>query len=765
MHRQRIECCARASLVVCLLAAGVASAVPLVDPGGDSPVVDRTLTCIENATTSLTAEPASVELYATKPVHLAWSIRMPAGCTSINRFTLAGQAVGLTGSLDVQPPLTTGTYRLTASVPTGTATLATVTVAVSIPDNLSVISINGSTAAWRALLIQALGRKNTTVNLAANVDMDMSNLSDIQIAEGVTLTSESSPPDALSSARVVAASSAGGTLSSPPIPNRDARQLGPRLYTRTNLGRGNLFTIAGPNVRLRNFRLEGPQYDIAEGDNQFERGVYVVYKAGIEISNMEFSGWGGTGIYVMKQENVIDHTTRPFENVWIHDNFFHHNQHIGGDGYGIEVKHNAHALIERNVFDFNRHAISAGGEYGTGYIARRNLVLKGGGVQGYGFHTQQFDVHGTETCAGVDQGCGQAGEYFEMTDNAFQYTNGYAVKVRGNPTVGAVVSRNVFAHGSQSDAIAQTGASTGVISGDDITNPIQALGNTFGQDGYGKYGVCDFDGDGKDDLFLATGASWWYLSGGSMQWVFLNASTERLDQLGLGDFDGDGRCDVFSINASDFGIYKSGTGAWQSLGTYPGVRMSELRFADFNGDGITDVFRRAPDGQWWIVSPGHYPWTAIQSSALPLAQLRFGDFNGDRVTDVVALVNGHWSVSWGGREAWLPLNPLESSSLANVLIADLDGNGVADIVRFSRTGPVDGRWEVSWDGRTGWQSLGALDWPAALQTAAPSSSIRGYVGRFTGATHADLLSVDFTRFSKILDRAGSRLVDYGRYAY
>jgi hypothetical protein len=35
-------------------------------------------------------------------------------------------------------------------------------------------------------------------------------------------------------------------------------------------------------------------------------------------------------------------------------------------------------LIERNVFDFNRHAIAAGSEPGTGYTAQHNLVLKGG---------------------------------------------------------------------------------------------------------------------------------------------------------------------------------------------------------------------------------------------------------------------------------------------------------------------------------------------------------------------------------------------------
>ena len=49
------------------------------------------------------------------------------------------------------------------------------------------------------------------------------------------------------------------------------------------------------------------------------------------------------------------------------------------DGYGVSVTHGAYALIERNVFDYNRHAIIGGGETGTGYLAYRNLVLEHGG--------------------------------------------------------------------------------------------------------------------------------------------------------------------------------------------------------------------------------------------------------------------------------------------------------------------------------------------------------------------------------------------------
>jgi hypothetical protein len=58
--------------------------------------------------------------------------------------------------------------------------------------------------------------------------------------------------------------------------------------------------------------------------------------------------------------------------VLIHDNYIHHNQHStqnhGAAGYGMIMHSGGFAAIYQNVFDFNRHAITAGGNAG-GYHA------------------------------------------------------------------------------------------------------------------------------------------------------------------------------------------------------------------------------------------------------------------------------------------------------------------------------------------------------------------------------------------------------------
>ena len=139
--------------------------------------------------------------------------------------------------------------------------------------------------------------------------------------------------------------------------------------------------------------------------------------------------------------------------------------------------------------------------------------------------------------------------------------------------------------------------------------------NTVGVDTFGRYGVCDFDGDGRDDLFLPTGASWWYSSGGRMHWTFLATRTERLHQVGLGDFTGDGRCDVFAVRYQQWTISDGGTGPWTRIpGDYTDIPFDQLAFGDFNGDRTKDMFRRAPDGQWSVISPGVHDWRDLARS-------------------------------------------------------------------------------------------------------------------------------------------------------
>jgi hypothetical protein len=167
-------------------------------------------------------------------------------------------------------------------------------------------------------------------------------------------------------------------------------------------------------------------------------------------------------------------------------------------------------------------------------------VLENGGFHneylGVNRYTHMFDVHGSESCWGIDYNCGRAGHSFYVYHNTFLYTADNAIKLRGTPALqpyGMFVAYNVFAHDDMSDAVAQTESGMQI-------GPGNVLGNKVETD----LDTCDFDGDGLNDYFMATGATWWYASAGQLQWWYLNTSTTRLSEIRLGYFDADNRCDV-----------------------------------------------------------------------------------------------------------------------------------------------------------------------------------------------------------------------------
>jgi hypothetical protein len=210
----------------------------------------------------------------------------------------------------------------------------------------------------------------------------------------------------------------------------DAQHPGPRLYT-TSRPHGLLNLSA--NVHLSGFRLEGPHQNPTEGDDNLEHGIYIENGTGIDIGNMDISGFSGSAVFLTNE----GYPAQQFPSaVRVHDNYIHNNQHIGGDGYGVDVNHGANVWVEHNTFDFNRHAISAGKpDTDTGYTAIDNLVLKGGGYHGTFFETwtQQFDIHGDSNCWDVFQtgslwNCGHAGDRYDIRNNVFQYTNGLSFK-------------------------------------------------------------------------------------------------------------------------------------------------------------------------------------------------------------------------------------------------------------------------------------------------------------------------------------------------
>lgn len=209
--------------------------------------------------------------------------------------------------------------------------------------------------------------------------------------------------------------------------------------------------------------------------------------------------------------------------------------------------------------------------------------------------------------------------------------------------------------------------------------------------------VGDFDGDGIQDLFFASGAAWYFAPAGTAEWRLLSAKGQHASDLLFGDFDGDGRTDVVSNQGDSLMVSWGGVSDWEPLSIYPflGV-VADLQVGDFTGDQRDDLLWA--DGHSWLVSDhGSMPFAVSQTSELRVHDLRFGDFSGDGRTDVFGIVGGKWQISYAASSAWAPLPVSLSTDIDHLVVADFDGDGRADIAQSN--GPD---WMFSRGGAVGW---------------------------------------------------------------
>jgi hypothetical protein len=517
-----------------------------------------------------------------------------------------------------------------------------------------------------------------------------------------------------------------------------------------------LFNVTGSAVQIRNLRLRGPSGATAESGTAC-RQAWLVLCPGVTainapdryaatIANNELFEWHGIAVRVAADDPDSETCGAPSSTrsarVRVVGNYIHDNQRTGL-GYGVQAGHGAFVFIDGNTFDWNRHAVASDGQPRSGYHAQYNYVLSGGSRYGgtppfyKGSYEQHFDMHGT----GEDGRGGVAGDLVVILGNTVHGEQDYGLDktrpaywLRGRPCGLHSFRDNVVVH-EQDEAVRETNGGEGRV---------YRLNNRYDTDTSWSIAVGDFDRDGRDDLFQATGAAWYYSSGGQTEWRLLQrARRETIDRLRFGDFDGDGDTDVFTASGGEWRIARGGTEPWTHLNRSD-VPLEELRFADFDGDGRTDVFR-ATGTRWYFSRSGTGLWQPLADSSVRVGDLRLGNFDGDTRTDVFSLARGQWSVSLDGLSTWQRLNSELSDDLDSLVFADFDGNGRTDIAQSGGTQLVV--WRVSRDGAGGWEPLRTFP---SLQGDRYAQLYNHWIGRFDRFRGADALrysGVDIVRSS------------------
>lgn len=183
------------------------------------------------------------------------------------------------------------------------------------------------------------------------------------------------------------------------------------------------------------------------------------------------------------------------------------------------------------------------------------------------------------------------------------------------------------------------------------------------------------------------------------------------------DADGDGRADLLvtaGVQAGYFPMTFAGGWSRRSFQPYPqlpstGLDDPSVKLVDLDGDGLTDVLRSGTRLDCWFNDADpRLAWqrTAAQTGLdvdLADPHVRLADMTGDGLQDIVLLRNG--SISYrpnlGHGRFGPPVQMRGAPRLPDghdprrVLLGDVDGDGVADLVHVDR-----GRVRV-WGNRTG----------------------------------------------------------------
>ena len=209
--------------------------------------------------------------------------------------------------------------------------------------------------------------------------------------------------------------------------------------------------------------------------------------------------------------------------------------------------------------------------------------------------------------------------------------------------------------------------------------------------------AADFNGDGKLDLAVSTGAGspvQILLNNGDGTFAVSNTAADSLFGVIAGDFNGDGKPDILAAGLEMIG---NGDGTFTPG---PSLPVTPVLAADFNGDGILDLVEL-------FVSDGRFI-TGLMGLGLPGGQwapsfiddfngfgLVAADFNGDGKMDIfgtgdsigdvdhppiggLGLGRGDGTFSFGGPGFGAPFGTAITAAFPAA--GDLDRNGSPDIV-------------------------------------------------------------------------------------
>lgn len=213
----------------------------------------------------------------------------------------------------------------------------------------------------------------------------------------------------------------------------------------------------------------------------------------------------------------------------------------------------------------------------------------------------------------------------------------------------------------------------------------------------------DIDGDGDLDLFgfeSGYGRVYWWenLSGSGRAWDnhMLSNYLSTLRSVNVVDMDGDGDLDIVGVNAYVFWLENTGGGDTSWIEHTIGLNSfysndAVVKAGDLDADGDLDVVflsEALSELSWWDNRDGDgSKWEkfVLESDIIGASELLLEDMNGDGVADILVKTNYGKTLDWWERNdsnavEWIKHPVMDTTSSQSFSVADIDGDGDIDLL-------------------------------------------------------------------------------------